>query len=178
MTHLTTATPEVAHMAGIQQLFALRPETAAPLQALAQQLLRGPSSLTPAERETIAALVSFDNDCTYCARSHEAAACALTGDRQIVERARELATSMTPKMQALCAIAHKVARGGKNVGVDDVAAARAAGADDVAIHDTVLVAAAFCMFNRYVDGLAAPTPEPGPAYAMMGQRLAGQGYLR
>lgn len=174
MTHVTTNN----EMPGIQELFAFRPETAAPMRALAQQLLRGPSSLTPVERETIAAVVSFENECVFCSRSHEAAACALAGDEQTVQRARNEPASQTPRMQALLTIARKVARGGKHVDKSDVDSARQAGADDVAIHDTVLVAAAFCMFNRYVDGLAARTPEPGPAYAMMGKMLAEKGYVR
>ena len=163
---------------GIQELFAFRPETEAPLRAFVQQLMRGPSSLTPVERETIAAVVSFENDCVFCSLSHEAAACALAGDEQVVERARSQPLSMTPKMQALVEVAKQVARGGKHVDAGTIARARDAGADDIAIHDTVLVAAAFCMFNRYVDGLQATTPGPGPAYAMMGKMMADKGYVR
>ena len=59
----------------------------------------------------------------------------------------------------------------------DVAAAREHGATDTEIHDTVLIAAAFCMFNRYVDGLATRTPTDPKAYEAMGQRIVEHGYL-
>jgi hypothetical protein len=58
----------------------------------------------------------------------------------------------------------------------DVDRARLAGADDKAIHDTVLIAAMFCMFNRYVDGLATWTPEDPTVYQAIGARIAEKGY--
>ena len=61
---------------------------------------------------------------------------------------------------------------------DDIARARAEGATDVEIHDTVLIAAAFCMFNRYVDGLATLTPADPAAYDDMGRRMAEHGYVQ
>ncbi|HEX7072077.1 MAG TPA: hypothetical protein VF190_14790, partial [Rhodothermales bacterium] len=75
-------------------------------------------------------------------------------------------------------IAGKVQQDGRKVTAADVQAARAEGADDRDIHDTVLIAAAFCMFNRYVDGLATWTPVEPEAFAAMGERLAQEGYLR
>jgi uncharacterized peroxidase-related enzyme len=152
---------DLPEMPGILSLFAFRPETAKPLQEITEALLRGPSSLTRGERELIAAVVSTRNDCEFCALSHGAfAAAQLPGGRDAVE-----ATTRDPenapisaKLKTLLAIAKQVERGGKHVTKDTVAAARAAGASDVEIHDTVLIAAAFCMFNRYVDGLAVETP--------------------
>jgi alkylhydroperoxidase family enzyme len=81
-------------------------------------------------------------------------------------------------MRALLHIAGKVQKGGRGVSEDDVAAARRHGADDAVIHDTVLIAAAFCMYNRYVDGLATWAPEDPAAYEPMGALLATQGYVR
>jgi uncharacterized peroxidase-related enzyme len=154
------------------------PETGQHLLGLAQALLRGPSSLSPAERELIATYVSARNDCTFCMNSHGAAAqCLLDGDSGIVGQViRDPETaSISEKLKALLKIAAKVQISGRNVTDEDVALARATGADDKAIHDTVLIAAAFCMYNRYVDGLATLVPEPG-AYGPMGERLARVGY--
>lgn len=83
---------------------------------------------------------------------------------------------LTDRMRALLAIAGKVQQSGKDVTPSDVDVARAAGAGDEDIHDTVLVAAAFCMFNRYVDGLATSTPTDPAVYEMIGQHLAENGY--
>ena len=159
---------------------AFRPETAVHLRALAEILLRGPSPLTSAERESIAAFVSSRNDCTFCYLSHGAAAAHHDGgDYTFVDTVTKGAgtASLSPKLRALLAIAGKVQQGGKEVTVDDVVRARGEGATDVEIHDTVLIAAAFCMYNRYVDGLATFTPTDPAAYDPMGKRMATQGYL-
>lgn len=134
------------------------PDTAVHLMGLAETLLRGPSSLTPGERETIAAFVSSRNRCTFCTLSHTAAAQHILdsegSDRCVVTDiiAEGPQAAATPKMQALLKIAEKVQEGGRGVTLELVDAARAEGADDQAIHDTVLTAAAFCMYNRYVEG--------------------------
>ena len=159
---------------------AFRPETAVHLRALAETLLRGPNTLTSAERESIAAFVSSRNDCTFCSLSHRAAAAHHSGgDYSFVDAVvgTDDAALMSPKLRALLAIAGKVQQGGKQVTADDVARARAEGATDVEIHDTVLIAAAFCMYNRYVDGLATFTPTDPAAYDPMGKRMAAQGYV-
>jgi uncharacterized peroxidase-related enzyme len=156
------------------------PETQKPLSALAEALLRGPSSLTSAERELIAAYVSSRNECRFCTQSHAAAARVHYGAAQyLVDQvlADPGAAPVSAKMRALLAIADKVRRDGRLVQAGDVAAARAEGADDKAIHDTVLIAAAFCMFNRYVDGLGTWAPEDPAAYVESGVRLAEQGYV-
>lgn len=164
---------------GIRGLFMFKPSTGAALSALAQQMLRGPSSLTPGERETIAAFVSSRNDCEFCMRSHRAAAVAVIGEASGVDAViSDLDTAPTSdKMKALLTIAAKVQHSGLDVTEEDVAAARAAGAGDEDIHDAVLVAAAFCMYNRYVDGLRAITPSEQEAYDEMGVRLAEVGYM-
>ena len=156
------------------------PETARPLNELAEVLLRGPSSLTSAERELIATYVSSGNECFFCTQTHAAAAREHYGaQRQIVDRVlcdRE-AAPVSDKVRALMAIADKVRRDGRLVQPEDVAKAREAGADDRAIHDTVLIAAAFCMYNRYVEGLATWAPRDQALYDQTGVRLAHEGYL-
>jgi len=164
---------------GITAGFAFRPETAAPMRALAEALLRGPSPLSSGEREMIAAFVSRRNECAFCHASHRAAAANhLGGDYALVDAVvTDCATAPVPaKLKALLAIAAKVQESGTRVTKSDIAAARAEGATDVEIHDAVLIAAAFCMYNRYVDGLAAWTPEGHDAYDQMGRRMAQQGY--
>ena len=167
-------------IAGIRGLMAFKPASGSKLNELAEQLLRAPSPLTPAERELIATYVSSQNECRYCTASHTAiAAHCLDGDYTVVEavKADPATAPVGAKMQALLAIAGKVQQGGRNVSADDITAAKEAGADDEAIHDTVLIAAAFCMFNRYVDGLAAITPDDAEVYDQRGVTLARHGYL-
>jgi uncharacterized peroxidase-related enzyme len=164
---------------GITGPLAFRPETAAPLLALAEVLLRGPSTLTSGEREMIATFVSNRNDCYFCQTSHRAAAAHnLGGDYELVDavRADYQSAPVSPKLKALLAIAAKVQQSGKNVTAEDVAEARKEGATDLEIHDTVLIAAAFCMYNRYVDGLATVAPADPRLYDEMGARMAKEGY--
>jgi uncharacterized peroxidase-related enzyme len=156
------------------------PDTAKHLMGLAQELLRGPSSLTSAERELIATYVSAQNECSFCMNSHAAIARHLYGtDRDLVDQSISdfQRSDLSDKMKALLVIAGKVQQGGRRVTEEDVAAARAAGADDKAIHDTVLTAAAFCMYNRYVDGLATWTPEAPAMYEQAGAAIAEKGYV-
>lgn len=156
------------------------PESGRQLSNLAQTVLRGPSSLTEAEREMIATYVSSGNECNFCMNSHAAATRHLLGDRcgQVDEVLDDLTTaSVSEKLRSLLAIADKVRRDGRLVTPEDVSAARAAGADDQAIHDTVLIAAMFCMYNRYVDGLATNSPPNRDAYTDMGAHLATHGYV-
>jgi uncharacterized peroxidase-related enzyme len=166
---------------GITSGFAFRPETAKPMRELAEVLLRGPNTLTSGEREMIAAFVSSRNDCHFCQASHSAAAAHhLDGNYDIVEAVKRdyQSAPVSSKLKALLNIAGKVQQGGKNVTSADVADARTEGATDKEIHDAVLIAAAFCMFNRYVDGLATLTPTDPAAYDQMGQRMANQGYVQ
>ena len=166
---------------GITSGFAFRPETAKPMRELAEVLLRGSNTLTSAEREMIAAFVSSRNDCHFCHASHRAAAAHhMDGRYDVVDAVKQDYESapVSPKLKALLAIAGKVQEGGKQVTTADVERARGEGATDREIHDAVLIAAAFCMFNRYVDGLATLTPTDEQAYDMMGQRMAKEGYVR
>ncbi len=159
---------------------AFRPETAKPLNELVEVLLRSPNSLTPGERELIATYVSYLNDCHYCQSIHGAIAAAhLDGDEELVRRVKAdfQYADISDKLKALLVIASKVQRGGKQVTVEDVASARSAGATDIEIHDTVLIAAAFCMYNRYVDGLATVQPQDEDMYRQRGKMVARDGYV-
>jgi uncharacterized peroxidase-related enzyme len=156
------------------------PETERPLDDFTNALLCGPSSLTRAERELIATYVSHGNECYFCTNSHAAAARCLWGRQgNVVDQVLSEGPGEAPisdKMRHLLTIADKVRRDGRLVTAEDVECARAAGADDKAIHDTVLVAAAFCMFNRYVDGLATWAPKDPEIYQEIGERIAAKGY--
>ena len=165
---------------GIRALMTYRPETSKPLNELAEVLLRGPSTLSRGERELIAAFVSSRNDCHYCCSIHGAAAAQqLAGGEELVtEVKRSLQeAAVSEKVRALLAIAAKVQQSGKNVATEDVEKARDAGATDLEIHDAVLIAAAFCMFNRYVDGLATFAPADPDFYRARGALLAENGYV-
>jgi AhpD family alkylhydroperoxidase len=155
---------------GIAGLLAGYPETAGPLNSLAETLLRGPSPLTPEQRETIAAYVSRRNECTFCFQTHDAVARWLRRD--------DGSGATDSLMTVLLAIADKVRVDGRSVTAEDIEQARAAGADDRTIHDTVLIAAAFSMFNRYVDGLNTFTPTDPGDYERHARALAENGYLR
>jgi uncharacterized peroxidase-related enzyme len=167
-------------MPGIISLFEYRPETALPLSELAEILLRGPSTLTRGERELIASYVSSLNECSFCTNSHAAfAAAQLPSGMTLVDevRANPDSAPIDAKLRALLRIAAAVQQGGKNVRAQDVKAAREGGASDQEIHDTVLIAAAFCMYNRYVDGLATTLPEDPAGYAAAAEGIVADGYL-
>lgn len=156
------------------------PQTAAPMNALANALLQTDEGLSRGERELIATYVSSQNDCFFCQTIHGAVASAYLGDDdwsfvQAVKCNYEQ-TALSDKMKALLAIASSVQKGGKNVSVEQVEAARQQGATDRDIHDTVLIAAAFCMFNRYVDGLATLAPTDPQVYRTRAVRILENGY--
>ncbi len=165
---------------GIRGAMAFRPETARPLNDLVETLLHSPNSLTAGERELIATYVSYLNDCHYCQSIHGAiAAASLNDDEDLVKRVKAdfQHAAISDKLKALVVIASKVQKGGKHVTAEDVAHARSLGATDIEIHDTVLIAAAFCMFNRYVDGLGTWQPHDEAMYRERGKRVAREGYV-
>jgi len=176
MAHITVS----KDIPGIRSLALFRPETGKPLYELAQVLLRGESTLSPAERELIAAYVSSLNRCRFCADSHSAAARSLYGQEgklvTAVIQDRDTA-EISAKLKTLLQIAEKVQQSGKAVTPEDIEAAKKEGVTDQELHDTVLIAAAFCMFNRYVDGLDTWTPTDPKIYKEMGKRLANKGYV-
>ena len=161
---------------------AFRPETAKPLNELAETLLHAPNSLSPGERELIATYVSSRNDCYFCQTIHGAiAAASLNDDEELVRQVKTdfMGAKISNKLKALLAIAGKVQMGGKHVTEQDVANARTRGCDGhVEIHDTVLIAAAFCMYNRYVDGLATWQPVDDELYRERGKKVAREGYVQ
>jgi uncharacterized peroxidase-related enzyme len=164
---------------GIVSLVKSRPEIGPPLYELAETLLRGFSPLSSAERELIAAYVSHRNGCMFCRNSHAAASRCWYGDeKHVVDELlkEQKMTSLSDKIQALLTIAGKVQISGKSVTPDDIELARKLGAADQDIHDTILIAASFSMFNRYVDGLASFTPTGEAAYEEMGKRMSKTGY--
>jgi uncharacterized peroxidase-related enzyme len=128
----------------------------------------------------IATYVSSQNDCYFCQSAHGAvAAHYLGGNEKLVNEVKLNfeSAAISEKMKALLAIAGKVQKGGKQVTAEDVERARKRDATDKEIHDTVLIAAAFCMYNRYVDGLATWAPTDPARYRESGKRLAEIGYL-
>jgi uncharacterized peroxidase-related enzyme len=163
---------------GIRGLLAFRPETARPLSELADTLLHAPGTLSAGERELIAAYVSALNGCVYCCNSHAAIAACHLHDEAIVDAvvADPERAAISPKLKALLAVAVRVQQGGRHVRDEDITRARGEGATDLEIHDTVLIAAAFCMYNRYVDGLGTWTPTDRDGYRQRAQFVADHGY--
>lgn len=178
MAHIDLGLDETA-FPGISGPMRYRPETAKPLNELAEVLLRAPHSLTPGERELIAAYVSGLNECRFCCSSHSAfAAAQLDEGMTLVDQVRADLDSapVSEKLRALLRIAGAVQESGRKVTPELVGAARAEGASDLEIHDTVLIAAAFCMFNRYVDGLGTFAPEAPEVYRTVADRIITHGY--
>jgi uncharacterized peroxidase-related enzyme len=172
--------PLEAHLPGITGLLEYRKDTAAPIRELTQILLRGPSTLTEGERELIATIVSSQNQCTFCTAAHTAAADILLGESETAEKVKQNISSapVSEKMKALLTIAGQVQQNGRAVTPASIETAKRAGATDIEIHDTVLIAALFSLYNRYVDGLATVTPTQPEFYKGLGERLKNHGYNR
>jgi uncharacterized peroxidase-related enzyme len=165
---------------GVRSLFMFRPETSVPLNGLVQKLLHDPHpTMSQGERELIAAYVSHLNTCKYCTGAHSAIAAHHLNDKELVKTVlnNPSAAPISDKMKALLNIAAKVQKSGKEVTTADVEKARKEGATDIEIHDTVLIAAAFCLFNRYVDGLATWAPDDQSIYDRIGKQRAEEGYF-
>lgn len=167
-------------LAGIRGPMAFSPATAAPLNALAEVLLRDDkNTLSRGERELIGTYVSSLNDCFFCQNIHGAlAGHYLNCDIPAIDAVKVdyESTPISPKLKTLLAIAGSVQKGGKHVTPEQIAKAKEQGATDKEIHDTVLIAAAFCMFNRYVDGLATSAPQDRQYYVDRAPRRAAEGY--
>jgi uncharacterized peroxidase-related enzyme len=168
------------HLPGITGLLEYRKDSAEPIRNLTQLLLRGPSTLTEGERELIATIVSYNNECRFCTAAHAAATEILYGECETAEKVKQdIETApVSEKMKALLTIARQVQQSGKNVTKASIDRAKNAGATDVEIHDTVLIAALFCLYNRYVDGLATVTPTDPAFYKTLGGRIVHHGYSR
>src|SRR4026207_1214134 len=164
---------------GIRGPMAFRPETAKPMNALAEILLRDDNTLTRGERELIGAYVSFLNDCFFCHNVHGALAQHyMQCDMQFIDDIKKdfRSTLLSKKMKSLLSIAGSVQKSGRQVSASQIEEAKSAGATDKEIHDTVLIAAAFCMFNRYVDGLATWAPTERQVYIDRAPMRAEEGY--
>lgn len=164
---------------GIRGPMAFRPETSKPMNELAEILLRADNSLTRGERELIATHVSYLNDCFFCQNAHGGLAQHyLDCDLQQMDRMKmdPEGAPISDKMKALLAIAASVQKGGKHVTSQQISRAKEFGATDIEIHDTVLIAAAFCMFNRYVDGLGTWAPDDRMFYVNRAKSRAEEGY--
>lgn len=168
-----------SELPGIRGPMAFRPETSKPLNELAEVLLRSDNSLTRGERELIATHVSYLNDCFFCQNAHGSLAqhylnCDLgTMDKFKMDPAH---ADISEKVKALLSIAGSVQKGGKSVRPEQIKLAKDRGATDMEIHDTVLIAAAFCMFNRYVDGLGTWAPQDRMFYVNRAKARAEEGY--
>lgn len=168
------------HLPGVTGLLEYRQDTAAPLRELTQLLLRGPSTLSEAERELIATIVSHRNECVYCSTSHTAAANAYLGETETAAlMKKDINTApLSDKMKALLVVTSQVQQNGKAVTQEAIDKAKLAGATERELHDTVMIAALFCFYNRYVDGLATIAPTDPEYYSSMAQRLKEKGYYR
>lgn len=179
MAHIELGVDET-RFPGIRGPLAFRPETAGPLNELADILLRRqPHPLTPGERELIAAYVSGLNECRFCCASHSALAAAQLDEGMLLvdHVLADLGSApVSAKLRALLTIAGAVREDGRKVTPELVAAARAEGASDLEIHDTVLIAAAFAMYNRYVDGLGTLAPDDPEQYGTAARRIIDTGY--
>jgi uncharacterized peroxidase-related enzyme len=172
--------PLEEHLPGITGLLEYRKDSAEPIRELTQILLRGSSTLTEGERELIATVVSNGNQCRFCTAAHTAAADVLLGEHETSQRVKDniLTAPVSEKMKALLTIAAQVQKSGKSVTPASIQKAKDEGASDMEIHDTVLIAALFCLYNRYVDGLATVTPTDPEFYHGLGERLKQHGYNR
>ncbi|GAB6899171.1 carboxymuconolactone decarboxylase family protein [Kineosporia succinea] len=181
MAHIDLGVDE-KEFPGVRGPMQYRPETAGPLNALAEALLRSePHPLSRGERELLAAYVSGLNECQFCSTSHSAfAAAQLEAGWDLVDQVHADLDSapVSAKMKALLRIAGAVQAGGRTVTTALITAAREEGATDLELHDTVLIAAAFCMFNRYVDGLGTFAPEGRALYDEHAKVIIAQGYVR
>ena len=168
------------NLPGVTGLLEYRSDTSAPLRELTQILLRGPSTLSEAERELIATIVSYKNECVYCCTSHTAAANAWLGETATAElMKKDIQTApLSDKMKALLVIAAQVQENGRKVNQASIENAKASGATDRELHDTVMIAALFSFYNRYVDGLSTFAPADPEYYTSLGQRLKEKGYYR
>lgn len=176
MPHVTLE----AHLPGITGLLEYRQDTGRPIRDLTQILLRGPSTLSEADRELIATVVSHGNQCKFCTAAHAATVDMLLGESETSEMVKkDISTApVSEKMKALLTIAKHIGQNGKLVTAQNIEDAKLAGATDTEIHDTVLIAALFSLYNRYVDGMATLMPEDNSYFTMLADRLVNHGYSR
>lgn len=166
---------------GILVAMNLAPGLATHLRGLADELLVKDfpgATITRGERELLATAVSAANDCFYCMDTHGAFACAIDTDlHDLLDGIKSGGThGVSPKLAALLTISRTVAKHGRQLTAAEVGAARDAGASDADTQLAVMIAAAFAMYNRMVDGFRAKTPPSTEAYAARAQQIAAHGY--
>ncbi|MCC7465156.1 MAG: carboxymuconolactone decarboxylase family protein, partial [Saprospiraceae bacterium] len=163
-----------SHLPGITGLLEYRQDSAAPIRELTQVVLRGPGPLSFAEREMIATIVSQANGCQFCTAAHAAVTNVLLGEDDTCALVRDNfeTAPISDKMKALLHIARLTQRGGQYVTKTAVDRAKEFGATDMEIHDTVLIAALFCLYNKYVDGLATQMPDSEAYFGVLAERIA------
>jgi uncharacterized peroxidase-related enzyme len=169
-----------AHLPGITGLLEYRKDTGQPIRDLTQILMRGPSTLTEAERELIATVVSHGNQCRFCTAAHAATVDMLLGEDETSRKVKENIDTapVSEKMKTLLTIAALTGKNGKLVTKEIIEKAKAEGATDIEIHDTVLIAALFSLYNRYVDGMATTMPADDNYFNVLADRLVNHGYQR
>lgn len=162
----------------IMHLFAFKPEATQHLQHFTQAVMRGPSPLTPAFRELIAAFVSSRNRCRFCTGSHVAVAAKLSADPSVVDAvvANYRAAPIEEREKALLAYLEGLTAEPTSASEAEVEKLRQAGWSDEAIYDAVTVCALFNYYNRWVEG-SGVRDMPAEAYEKSGERLARQGYV-
>ncbi len=162
----------------IMHLFAFKNEATEHLQRFTQAVMRGPSPLTPAFRELIAAFVSSRNRCRFCSGSHIAVAAKLAGDQSPVNAviANYRTAPIEEREKLLFAYLEKLTAEPTSASQAEVEGLRQAGWSDEAIYDAVTVCALFNYYNRWVEGTGVGDM-PREAYERSGERLAGQGYI-
>lgn len=171
MPHL----PSLAADARLLQVFERYRATAKPLLQYHEALMRGPSPLSVAERELIAAYVSGLNQCRYCHGVHAATARAFGVEAERLDALLVDLDGADPKLRPLLAYVQKLTTAPTRVGEADAEAVFAAGWDEDALHDAIAVCCLFNFMNRYVEGLGLAHDD---AYAEVGGRRLHQGGYR
>lgn len=168
------------HLPGVTGLLEYRKDLSLPLRQFTHLLLRGENTLTEAERELIATAVCNKNECKYCTTSHAAATDIYYGESGVALNILSNidGSFISNKMKKLLTIALQVQESGKSVTTESIENAKKAGATDMEIHDTVMIAALFSFYNRYVDGLGTYAPDDKEYYYDMSVRLRDRGYIR
>jgi uncharacterized peroxidase-related enzyme len=171
---------------GIGAAMRLTPNLGLHLRGLADELLVNDfpgATLRRDERELLATAVSAANDCFFCMDSHGAFATALLERGGATERLPLIdivktgsSDGLDPKVRTLLHIARTVGRDPLELTKEDVAAAQGAGASEADVQLAVLIAAAFSMYNRMVDGFRARTPGDPAAYRERAGEIAERGY--
>ena len=163
---------------GMRSLLAYRPALAPSLTGLMQVMMRSDQGLKKGERELIASFVSGLNHCTICENIHSVVACNLL-DLKVSELdhiKQYFYDSKSDRLKALLTIAEKIQQSGQQVISKQIELAKNIGCTDQEIHDTVLIAALFCMFNRYIDGLGIQTSDTPETLSERGHHIALNGY--